>query len=92
MGMHISACIIVGLHRNEIPNADHIIDNELLEVVAPYYDGGDDFTVGVVVARTGCYTVNNLPTDLASQIEAAKIKFKEVTGLDADVLLSPNVS
>lgn len=69
-------------------------DGELmLEYASPFYDsGGTDRTWGVIVAGSRDYQASEVPADLDARIAAAKARFKEATGLDAKVYISPHVT
>jgi hypothetical protein len=85
MGIEYSAALIVGLHRDEIEDED-LIDE--LDQAAPYYDGGDEAIVGVYVERTGDYQALEITLDQA-KVDAAKAKFRELTGQDGKLYLTP---
>lgn len=85
MGIEYSAALIVGLHRDEIEDEDLI---ESLDQAAPYYDGGDEAIVGVYVERTGDYQAKEITLDQA-KVDAAKAKFRELTGQDGKLYLTP---
>jgi hypothetical protein len=85
MGMSYSAALIVGLHRDQIEDED-VIDE--LDMAAPYYDGGDEAIVGLFVERTGDYQAKEITLDQA-KVDAAKAKFRDLTGLDGKLYLTP---
>jgi hypothetical protein len=86
MSIQYSAKIMVGLPRDEIENEDVIDD---LVQAAPYYDGGDEAIVGICVVNSGCYQAKEFTLDQAT-IDAAKANFKEQTGQDGKLYLTPN--
>ena len=94
MGIDYQGAIMVGLKREDIENEailEDIWDGESeLEICAPYYDGGDsdDAIIGFCYAASDVYAPDVLDWD-EDEINALKAKFKEITGQDAKVWLSP---
>lgn len=94
MGVSYSAAIVVGLPRRDLSNLDNLkeilYDDESLEVCAPYYDGDSDDSaiVGVLIYKSPNYAPKEI--DLNSNVIAeAQATFKEITGLDAKIWISP---
>lgn len=86
MGIYYSAKIIIGLHRDELETTDdEIIEN--LDQCPPYYDGGDQAVIGVVVASSEDFSATEFEWDQA-KVDAAKIRFKDATGQDGKLYLS----
>jgi hypothetical protein len=85
MGIEYSAALIVGLHRDQIDAEDQV---EQLDQAAPYYDGSDEAIVGVIVERTGDYQAKEITLDQAN-VDAAMAKFRELTGQDGKLYLTP---
>lgn len=94
MGMDIKAAVFVGLPRSEIEHEDlsDLIDNEELEVCPPHYDGnGAEWAiVGFELASCGRYEASEFAFD-AEKCAELSARFKELTGQDAKVWLSPYV-
>jgi len=92
MGIDIESAIMVGLPREELGNLDILedfIDGEELECCPYCYDGdgNDDSIVGFAFKRSDSW-----PSELEwdqTKIDELKVKFKDVTGQDAKVWLSP---
>ncbi len=89
MGIDYRAAIFVGLPRGEIENKD-LIDAEILEVCPPYYDGDSDESAiaGFPFKTSERYSAVEFEWN-RTQIDALKSKFKEETGQEAKVYLSP---
>ena len=85
MGMSYSAKLIVGLHRDEIENED-VIDE--LDSAPPYYDGGDEAIIGVCVEETSSYSAKEVAITQA-KIDAAHAEFREITGQEGKLYLTP---
>lgn len=92
MGVDYQAAIIVGLPRKEIELEDlqDKIDDGDLETCAPYYDGDsdDDAIVGHMYKKSRCYSPVEFEWDQVA-IDKLKADFKETTGQDAKVWISP---
>lgn len=69
-------------------------DGELgLENASPYYDSDyQDRVWGVGVARTDDYQACRVPPGLKDALEAAEKKFREATGLEGKLYLSPHIT
>lgn len=91
MGIDSSAAIFVGLPQSEIENTD-LVAEETLEVCPPHYDGdGEDYAIaGFQYLGTSPYDSKELVWDQA-KIDTLKAEFKELTGQDAKVYLSPYI-
>ena len=93
MSIDYSAAIFVGLPRSEFDAellADLLAADEL-EVCPPSYDGGggDDHAIaGFSVKESPDYAAVEFTWD-APAVARLKAEFKELTGLDARVWLSP---
>ena len=87
MGIEYSASIIVGLHRDALENSDDETI-ESLDMCPPYYDGSDQAIVGVTVFASGDYSASEFTWDQA-KVDAAFVKFKEITGQDGRLYLTP---
>ena len=93
MGIDYKAAIFVGLPREDFEdqeNLSELLDNEELEVCAPYYDGSDDDSaiVGFRFKSSGAYSPSELEWN-QSVIDSFKSDFNKLTGLEAKVWLSP---
>lgn len=92
MSIDYSAAIFVGLPRGEFDAAtlDDLLYADELEVCPPSYDGGDDdhAIVGFSVKGSPDYAAVEFTWD-AQTIARLKAEFKELTGLEARVWLSP---
>lgn len=90
MGQSYEACIAIGLPRGDIENEDLIDDGDLV-LFCPYYDGSDDAIAGLEYKSSGEYNHSLFTWDQAA-IDELKRQFKELTGLDGDVWITPNAS
>jgi len=64
-----------------------------LEDASPYYDSDyQDRVWGVTVACTGGYQARRVPPGLKDALDAAEKKFREATGLEGKLYLSPHVT
>lgn len=93
MGIEYKAAIIVGLPRHEFEDQDQLnewIDNEEVEVCSPYYDGSDaDWAIaGFFVATSELYSPSLFSWD-AERVGELAAQFKDLTGKDGKVWLSP---
>lgn len=92
MGVNYQAVIMVGLPRKDIglEELDDLIDEDLLECCAPYYDGGDESyaIVGFCYKKSGSYYPSELDWD-QENLDKLKADFKKVTGQEAKVFISP---
>ena len=90
MGIDYQATIIVGLPRSEFDSAE-FIEEEDLHVCPPYFDGNsDDMAIaGFFYKKSGTYRAAEISFD-QGKINELKAKFKELTGKDAKIYLSPN--
>ena len=89
MGTYYQAVLIVGLPRETLEAAEvgeDVMDE--LDTAAPYYDGGDDAVLGVIVEQTGDYQAKEIALDQA-RIDSAKAEFRELTGQDGKLYLTP---
>lgn len=91
MGMSIFAAVWVGLPRQNIEKQE-LLEDESLEVCPPHYDGNgaDDAIAGFELLRSPNYLAREFSFD-QSRCDELKKKFKEITGQDAKVWLSPCV-
>jgi hypothetical protein len=91
MGMSIFAAVWVGLPRQDIENQE-LLEDESLESCPPHYDGNsaDDAIAGFELLRSPSHLGCELSFD-QSKVEELKVQFKELTGQDAKVWLSPCV-
>lgn len=92
MGIDYKASVFVGLPRADIYTADkqELLEDEQLEVCPPCYGGGgEDYAIcGFELARSETYGAREFTYD-SERCEKLKAQFKELTGLDAKVWLSP---
>lgn len=91
MGMYYSAAIFVGLPRKEIEHHEHFEEFEDgdLDQAPPYYDGSEAALFGVSVCASDLYHATEIFGTLDDRIESAKQEFKEKTGLDGKVYITP---
>jgi len=87
MGIEYSARIIVGLHRGELLDLDEDVIEDL-DMCPPYYDGSDEAVLGIVILDSGDYSAKEMVWGQA-KVDAAMVEFKEKTGLDGKLFLSP---
>lgn len=93
MGIDYRAAIFVGLPRtyvSEVENFEELLDNDELSVCPPCYDGNsEDYAiVGFEAYGSDTYCASEFEYDV-STINILKEKFKQLTGLDARVYISP---
>jgi hypothetical protein len=93
MGVDYNAAIMIGLPRGELSHLqdlEDMLDEEELEVCAPYYDGDsdDNAIVGFPYQVSGTYRPSTMEWDQA-EVDKQKARFKRVTGREAKVWLSP---
>jgi hypothetical protein len=88
MGIEYSAVLIVGLPRGDIEDQE-VIDDELEAVAARYDgDGEDDAIAGIVIVDSGDYQAKEITFDQA-KVDAAKEKFRKLTGQEGKLYLTP---
>jgi len=82
---------MVGLHRDDIKDHENFDDyeNGLLDSSPPYYDGGEDAIYGIIVVESGTYSASEINGDIDFEISNAKESFKNITGLDGKVFITP---
>jgi hypothetical protein len=89
MGMYYKAKLIVGLPHDEI----EIDDEEILDDMdraCGYYDCDSDSRIlGVTIASSEDYSATEITLD-QTKVDAAKAKFRELTGQDGKLYLSPH--
>ncbi len=97
MGIDYQAAIMIGLpqgnieyNEDEYEDLSDFLNEHGMELCAPSYDGddADDAIAGFVYKCTGSYQSDELDWNQA-EIDKLKAKFKEITGEDARVYLSP---
>lgn len=93
MSICYEAMIVVGLPIKELDTASFDADeaeSNGLTIVSPYYDASySDSLVGISIAAAGTYSWEILDVDgMPAEIEKAKAKFKQATGLIARVFLT----
>lgn len=105
MGIDIGARVVVGLPAGEIDVDEETLEEHYdgslgewayengLNRTSPYFDADDeDCLIGVVLADVDyTYTEMGDLQDLVAEVEAAQKKFKEVTGKEGKLYVSPNV-
>ncbi len=91
MGMYYKAKLIVGLPQDEIELDDEEVLDDM-DRASGYYDCDSDATIlGVDVASSGDYSAIEVDLELVpAKIEAAKAKFRELTGQEGKLYLSPH--
>lgn len=89
MGMYYKAKLIVGLPKDEIESDDEDMVDDL-DRACGYYDCGEDsMIVGVEVESTADFQAKEITLDMA-KVAAAEAKFRELTGQDGKLYLSPH--
>jgi len=94
MGIDIGSALVVGLPAEDFcANYDEFDDKYECELdcISPYYDADFEYClIGVKIAGKD-FTYNELPDNISDVIEKAKEKFKQITGKDAKVYVTPHV-
>lgn len=95
MGISTKASIFVGLPREDFEDDEQLqewLDNGDLDCCSPYFDGcGDDSAIcGIEVVKSEYSGAAEFVWD-QPKCDKARSEFKELTGLDAKVWLSPYV-
>jgi hypothetical protein len=98
--MSIYAAIFVGLPRGELEcgveetlierSFYEFCEDNQIESCPPYYDGSDDAVMGFQYRSAGPYSESELEWN-QEEIDKLKEEFKNITGLEAKVYLSPKV-
>ena len=100
MGIDTSAVLIFGLPGSDIEFDEEefeslydFVEAKELDRASMYYDADvDDNVVGVIIASSGCYNCSEINASLFDEaIKAAAKQFKEATGQDGALYISPNV-
>lgn len=90
MGMYYKAKLIVGLPHEELEGDVDEETMDELDRASPYYDcDQDDMILGVEVASTNDYQHKEFVYDQA-KVDSAKLEFKELTGKEGRLFLSPH--
>lgn len=89
MGIDYRAAVFVGLPREEIQNRE-LIETDEIEVCPPYYDGtGAGYAIaGFEYKGSETYCASEFDWD-QSKVDELKAEFKELTGQEAKVYISP---
>lgn len=91
MGIDYQGAVIVGLHVEDLINHEkyeEFVDGGL-DQASPYYDGFDQAILGVFAECSDTYSASEITGSVDAKIRAAKDKFKEKTGLDGKVWITP---
>jgi hypothetical protein len=90
MSIEYRAVVVVGLTFEEVDFDLEIAEDKGLELFSLYYDAPiEDCLVGIPVVQTSSYNYKSFdPSDLQTNIEAAKVEFNKLTGLNARVFLT----
>lgn len=94
MSIEYYAVIIVGLPRGDFKDGNKLgewRDSDKIQCCAPYYDGDEHGIYGIEAYHTDCYSATELNYDPV-KIEQALLKFKDITGMDGKIWLSPKGS
>lgn len=96
MSVEVGAVLIFGLHYDLIPKDTPYLEdypeNYGLQYASPYYDSPtNSWVYGVIISEveTECTAIST--GVIEKGVEAAKEKFKELTGLDGKLYLSTHV-
>jgi hypothetical protein len=91
MGIDISTSIVVGLEYHEF--GEGVIESEVFELerVSPSFDCPNyECVFGCIVLNTETYKQLTIE-DLHSDIAEAHVEFKNITGLQGKLFISPDV-
>ena len=89
MSIDTRASIVIGLPCEEVD--PQLLDDGALDTFDPMYDGGEYALAGFSFLTTRCYEAEEITWD-AVKIGELMRKFRELTGKEAKVWLTPNVS
>jgi len=93
MSVEYEAVVVLGLPYHELENPKKVVDlvyEDELSRVDPYYDAdAEDCVYGVILARSGDYSLEELDLREA-QIARAHERFTDLTGQVGRVFISVN--
>lgn len=89
MGTYYTAKLIVGLPQDEIESDDEDMVDDLDRACGHYDCDAESRIVGVEVESTSDYQAKEITLDQA-KVDAAKAKFRELTGQEGRLYLSPH--
>jgi len=96
MGIEFSAVLMVGLPYNdvaEVKGIDDMLHEGTIDYASPYYDAPLlEWCVGIRVAGSGDYSYSKIAPLDSDVLEAAKCKFREMTGMEGKVYISVDAS
>ncbi len=95
MGIDIGCALVVGLPFYEVVEDEEFFWRSYegsLSCFSPYYDAEyGDCLIGISLGGTD-YKYEELTENVSAEIVKARKYFKDITGLDAKVFVTPNVS
>ncbi len=92
MGVDYNAAIVVGadwrdIDEQDVDNIDELVENGDLHDFPPYYDGYQEGLFGLYIVNSPDYSYCEVEFT-AQDVEGAKQKFKELTGMEGKVYLT----
>jgi len=92
MGVDYNAAIVVGaawedINEDAIDNIDELVESGDLHDFPPFYDGYREGLFGLYIVNSPDYGYCEMEYT-AQDIEVAKQRFKELTGIDAKIYLA----
>lgn len=89
MSQTYEACVVVGLPYNKVKEFEDLIDEGTLETFPPYYDAPlRDCICGLKFASSDEYSFSEFKWN-EDTINSLKDEFKDLTGKDAQVWITP---
>lgn len=92
MSVEYNAAIVVGaaweyINEDAVDNIDELVENGDLHDFPPFYDGYQEGLFGLYIVNSPDYSYCEVEY-AAQDIDAAKQKFKELTGMEGKVYLT----
>lgn len=92
MSVEYNAAIVVGaawedINEDAIDNIDELVENGDLHDFPPFYGGYREGLFGLYIVNSPDYSYCEMEYT-AEDVEVAKQKFKELTGIDAKIYLT----
>lgn len=96
MSIDVGAVLIFGLHYDLIPKDAPYLENDPedygLQYTSPYYDScPNKWVYGITISEVDGSSISLSTGVIEKGVEAAREKFKELTGLDGKLYLSTHV-